>query len=161
MTKGNSLTRGKGKNKSKQKGKGTSLLAITDGSPGDEENEEDEEENTEENEWKDILSKAKKARDQSTSHMADCQAALELADKSKRLTKTAKKESEDLLNAMGKKTKALKDLLAKKDQWGSLAKAKALLVDAANQMKKTKEEAKELNQLANKTNSKASKASKK
>ena len=157
LTKGNSLTKGKGKNKSKQKGKGTSLLAITDGSPGDEENEEDEEENTEENEWKDILSKAKKARDQSTSHMADCQAALELADKSKRLTKTAKKESEDLLNAMGKKTKALKDLLAKKDQWGSLAKAKALLVDAANQMKRTKEEAKELNQLANKTNSKASK----
>ena len=89
--------------------------------------------------------------------IADCQAALELADKSKRLTKTAKKESEDLLNAMGKKTKALKDLLAKKDQWGSLAKAKALLVDAANQMKRTKEEAKELNQLANKTNSKASK----
>ena len=71
------------------------------------------------NEWKAILPKAKKARDQSTSHMADCQAALELADKSKRLTKTAKKESEDLLNAMGKKTKALKDLLAKKRTSGA------------------------------------------
>lgn len=89
--------------------------------------------------------------------MADCQAALELADKAKRLTKTGKKESEELLKGMAKKTNALKDLLAKKDKWGSLAKAKALLVDAAKEMKKTKEEAKELNQLANKTNSKASK----
>ena len=51
----------------------------------------------------------------------------------------------------------LKDLLAKKDKWGSLAKAKALLVEAASEMKKVKEEAKELNQLANKTSSKASK----
>ena len=82
--------------------------------------------------------KAKKARDQGTSHMADCQAALELADKAKRLTKTGKKESEELLKGMAKKTNALKDLLAKKDKWGSLAKAKALLVDAAKDMKKNK-----------------------
>lgn len=47
--------------------------------------------------------KAKKARDQGTSHMADCQAALELADKAKRLTKTGKKESEELLKGMAKK----------------------------------------------------------
>ena len=155
--KGKSLTKGKTKSKSKQKGKGTGLLAIKDGSADDDEENQDDEEDKEEDEWKDILSKAKKARDQSTSHMADCQAALELADKAKRLTKTVKTESEDLLKGMAKKTNALKDLLAKKDKWGSLAKAKALLVDAAKEMKKTKEEAKELNQLANKTNSKASK----
>ena len=158
--KGKSLTKGKGKSKNKQKGKGTSVLAIQDGSPDDDddgEENQDEDENQEENEWKGILLKAKKARDQGTSHMADCQAALELADKAKRLTKTGKKESEELLKGMAKKTNALKDLLAKKDKWGSLAKAKALLVDAAKEMKKTKEEAKELNQLANKTNSKASK----
>ena len=103
------------------------------------------------------MSKAKRARDQSTSHMADCQAALELADKAKRLTKTGKAESEELLKGIGKNTNRLKDLLAKKEKWGSLAKAKQLLVDAAKEMKKVKDEAKELNQLANKTNSKASK----
>ena len=89
--------------------------------------------------------------------MADCQAALELADKAKRLTKTGKAESEELLKGIGKNTNRLKDLLAKKEKWGSLAKAKQLLVDAAKEMKKVKDEAKELNQLANKTNSKASK----
>ena len=74
--------------------------------------------------------------------MADCQAALELADKAKRLTKTGKKESEELLKGMAKKTNALKDLLAKKDKWGSLAKAKALLVDAAKEMKKQRKKPK-------------------
>ena len=101
------------------------------------------------------MSKAKKARDQGTSSMADCQAALELADKAKRLTKTGKADSEELLKGMNKKTNTLKDLLAKKEKWGSLAKAKALLLEAANDMKKVKAEAKELNQLANKTHSKA------
>eukprot|EP00435_Cladocopium_sp_Y103_P059723 s1572_g21.t1 len=133
------------------------MLAFKDGKVDDEEENEDNEQNTEEDKWKDLLIKAKKARDQSTSHMADCQAALELADKAKRLTKNAKAESEDLLKGMSKKTNALKDLLAKKNKWGSLAKAKSLLVDAAKEMKKVKDEAKELNQLANKTNSKASK----
>ena len=127
----------------------------------DEEEDDDSTKNKKENtiaeEWKETLTKAKRARDQSTSHMADCQAALELAEKAKRLTKTGKAESEELLKGMSKKTNVLKDLLAKKDKWGSLAKAKALLVEAASEMKKVKEEAKELNQLANKTSSKASK----
>ena len=100
MTKG-SLTKGKGKGK--QKGKKTGYLAIEDGAVEDDEEEEDENEKTEAEEWKDSLSKAKRARDQSTSHMADCQAALELADKAKRLTKTGKAESEELLKGIGKK----------------------------------------------------------
>ena len=155
-TKG-SLTKGKGKGnrKGKGKGKGSGMLALTDGNP--EEEEDEEEKPTPEEEWKDILSKAKRARDQGTSSMADCQAALELADKAKRLTKTGKAESEELLKGMNKKTNTLKDLLAKKEKWGSLAKAKALLLEAAQEMKKVKDEAKELNQLANKTHGKASK----
>ena len=159
--KGKSLTKGswpKGKGKGKDKGP----LAIKDGLVDDDEEEDDDstknkKEKTIAEEWKETLTKAKRARDQSTSHMADCQAALELAEKAKRLTKTGKAESEELLKGMSKKTNVLKDLLAKKDKWGSLAKAKALLVEAASEMKKVKEEAKELNQLANKTSSKASK----
>ena len=61
------------------------------------------------------------------------------------------------MKTMNKKTNTPKDLLAKKDTWGSLTKAKALLVEVAKEMKKVKDEAKELNQLANKTTSKASK----
>ena len=157
LTKG-SLTKGKGEGNKKGKGKGSGMLALTNGNPEEEEeHEEDEEEKTPEEEWKDILSKARKARDQGTSSMADCQAALELADKAKRLTKTGKAESEELLKGMNKKHNTLKDLLAKKEKWGSLARAKALLLEAANDMKKVKAEAKELNQLANKTHSKASK----
>lgn len=122
--KGKSLTKGKTKSKSKQKGKGTGLLAIKDGSADDDEENQDDEEDKEEDEWKDILSKAKKARDQSTSHMADCQAALELADKTKRLTKTVKTESEDLLKGMAKKNKCTQGPFGKKGQVGQLGKSK-------------------------------------
>ena len=156
LTKGSkgSLTKGKGKGKGQQ---GKSLLALKDKEDDQEDQEEEEEEEDPMEEWKGILSKAKRARDQSTSHLADCQAALVLADKAKRLTKTGKAESEELMKTMNKKTNTLKDLLAKKDKWGSLTKAKALLVEVAKEMKKVKDEAKELNQLANKTTSKASK----
>ena len=71
--------------------------------------------------------KAKKARDQGTSHMADCQAALELADKAKRLTKTGKKESEELPKGMAKKTNALKDLWQKRTSGAAWQKQRPFL----------------------------------
>ena len=104
-----------------------------------------------------LLHKAKKARDQANSAKEDCEAALHKADLAKRLTKQAKKETEAIMEGMAKKIVALKGLLAKKDRAMSLEKGKALVVDAMQKVKETKEESKELNQLANKAGSKASK----
>ena len=104
-----------------------------------------------------LLSKAKKARDQANSAKEDCEAAVQKADLAKRLTKQAKKENEAMLEEMAKKVVALKELLAKKEKAMSLEKGKSLVLEVMQKVKETKEESKELNQLANKAGSKASK----
>eukprot|EP00438_Fugacium_kawagutii_P033587 Skav205237 [mRNA] locus=scaffold1794:241395:247080:+ [translate_table: standard] len=149
---GNSLTKGKGKGKAltKGKGKGRGQLAIEDGKA-------EEENKTEEEQWKSLLAKAKRARDQAMSVREDFTGSMQLCDKAKRLTKTRKGEAEEQLKILNKRVTQLKDLLAKGDSWGSLTKAKQFLVDMAKDMKETKDEGKELEQMANKAGSKASK----
>ena len=127
------------------------LLAIKD--------KEDvgEDEKTEEDQWKELLAKAKRARDHCTSAQADCEAAMEGAEKAKRLTKAGKKDTEGLLQKLSQKVNALKLLLAKGDKAMKLDKAKKLLVETGTLIKEVKEETKELIQQANKAGSRASK----
>ena len=149
------LDKGKGKSKGKTKGKTTKkprgLLALEDGT------EEDLEETTEEEQWKELLAKAKRARDQAGQAKDDCEAALTKADLAKRLTKAAKRDTTSKLEILAKKVKVVKDILAKQDQSMPLQKAKQVLVG----VKAAKEESTEPNQVANKAGSKASKGSKK
>lgn len=148
--KGKSLSKGNVKGSKGGKGKGKQL-ALQDGKV----EEEEKEEKTEEEQWKELLAKAKRARDQATSAKEDCSQALLLADKAKRLTKASRQDSEEVLKALTKKANQVKELLAKKEGWGSLTKATALMVDVSKEIKKTKDETRELNQLAHKANSKA------
>ena len=142
-----SLVKGKGKGK-KGKGRGAGPLAIEDG---------EVEEKSEEQQWKELLSKAKRARDQAAVVRDDVEAALKKADLAKRLTKQAKGDTESMLEGLMKKANVVKIILAKKEKAMTLSKAKQALVDVMNKTKELKEEAKELNQLANKASSKASK----
>ena len=156
--KGKSLTKGKGKGNGHgqgalTKGKGKSFLAIKD----KEEEGGQEVEKSEEDQWKELLAKAKKARDHCNSAQADCEAAMECAEKAKRLTKAGKKDTEGLLQKLGQKVSALKLLLAKGDKAMKLDKAKKLLVETGTLVKEVKEETRELTQLANKAGSRASK----
>ena len=163
---GKGKAKGKGKSKAKAltkgMGKGTRRrepLAIEDGNVWDDEDDPEnktEEEEPEEKQWKEIMSKAKRARDQASSAKADCEAALSAADKSKRLTKVGKKEAEDLMASMVAKVQVVKTLMAKGEKAMSLTKAKALLVEVSGLVKEVKNEQKELNQLASKAGSKAS-----
>ena len=154
--KSNALTKGKGQGGGKgKKGKGDGPLAIKD--RDDEDGEAEEEEKTEEKEWKEVVTKAKRARDQCQSAKADCEAAMESAEKAKRMTKAGKKDTEDLFSRLSKKMELVKVLLVKKEKSMALSKAKALLVEAAALLKEVKDEAKELTQLANRAGSKASK----
>ena len=142
----NALTKGKGKGKGKPR-----QLALTNGPS------EEEEEICEEEQWAKLMTKAKRARDQCNSAIADCEAAMEAAHKAKRLTKQARKDTESMLDNLKNTTKVLKDVLAKKDRAMPLGKATDLLVEAGFLIKEIKEESKELNQLANKAGSKTSK----
>ena len=154
--KSNALTKGKGQGGGKgKKGKGDGPLAIKDRDAED--GEAEGEEKTEEKEWKEVLTKAKRARDQCQSAKADCEAAMESAEKAKRMTKAGKKDTEDLFSRLSKKMELVKVLLVKKEKSMALSKAKAILVEAAALLKEVKDEAKELNQLANRAGSKASK----
>ena len=143
-----SLVKGKGKGKNRR---GQQQLALEDGEvEGKEEKEE----------WKEVLSKAKKARDQASQARDDCEAALKKADLAKRLTKESKKDTEGLLAMLARKVQTVKDLLAQKDEKMTLEKAKKILLDTMTKVKEVKDETKELNQLASKAGSKASKGSK-
>ena len=153
--KGKALTKGPGAKaltKGKGKGKGKTQLAIEDG------NVEDDDDRTEEEQWKEVLVKAKRARDQATTAKADCEAALLHADKVKRVTKAGKKDAEELLLKMKNKIEMLKQVLAKQDKAMKLDKAKGLLVAMGGMLKEAKEETRELTALANKAGSKASKS---
>ena len=140
------LEKGKGKSK-KGKGEGAGPLAIEDG----------EEEKSEEQQWKELLSKAKRARDQAAVVMHHVGAALKKADLAKRLTKQAKGDTESMLEGLMRNVNVVKMILAKKERAMTFSKAKQALVDVMNKTKELREEAKELNQLANKVCSKASK----
>ena len=122
---GKALTKGKGGGKTLTKGKGKgkgNMLAIEDGDP----DEEDKEEKTEEEQWKELLQKAKRARDQCNSARADCEAALDAAEKAKRVTKAGKKDTEDLLQKLATKVEVMKQLLANKDKAMKLERGKTL-----------------------------------
>lgn len=147
-----SLVKGQQKGKGKGKNKGQGMLALENGKV---------EEATEEEQWKELLSKGKKARDQASKAKDDCEASLQKADLAKRLTKPAKKDTEALLDGLAKKVGALKNVLANQGKAMPLSKAKALLVDVVSKVKEVKGETKELNQLANRAGSKASQSSKK
>ena len=145
------LDKTKNKNQSKGKNKGRpQLLALENGDPnGDEDPDEQEGEESEDEDeaWRKVLGKAKRARDQCNSIKADCEAALEAAEKAKRVTKATKKDADALLQKLNGKVQALKQLLGKKEKAMCLAKAKDLLLQAGAVIKEVKEESKELNQL--------------
>ena len=156
--KGKALTKGKGKSKGKLgKGKGKGgPLALLDGNVEENEEEEEEaEEPSEEEQWKELLKKAKRARDQSSAVKDDLEAAMEKAERAARLTKAAKKDADALVQRLTGKVEELKKLLAKKEQAMGLTKAKELLATVAKLVKETKDEAKEMNQVANRAGSRA------
>ena len=156
LTKGHgksSGSKGPGKTLSKGKGKGRAQLAIEDKQRED----DDEEEKPEEEQWKALLSKAKRAKDQAAALKADCNDALEEAEKAKRITKQGKKDTEEILQKLQCQEKVLKQILAKGDQSMSLKKAKDCLIATGSALKAVKDEAKELRQLAHKAASRASK----
>ena len=143
-SKGDALSKGKGN-------KGRKLLAIED------KEKEDEEETPEEDQWKALLSKTKRAKDQAAALKADCKDALEEAEKAKRITKQGRKDTEELLLKLESQEKILKQILMKGDKSMSLKKAKECLIAAGTDLKAVKDEAKELRQLAQKAGSRASK----
>ena len=145
--------KGAGKGKGKAIGKGKTLtkgkgqLAL----------EDKKEQKTPEQEWHDCLNKVKKARDGLTSIMSDFEAARQKCDLAKRLTKTVKREGENLMALTTKTIRELKGVLMHKQKAMSLTKAKTLVQDAAQMLKDLKDEVKEMNHMASKVGSKASK----
>ena len=100
LTKGHgksSGSKGPGKTLSKGKGKGRAQLAIED---KQREDDDEEEEKPEEEQWKALLSKAKRAKDQAAALKADCNDALEEAEKAKRITKQGKMYTEEILQKL-------------------------------------------------------------
>ena len=132
----------------KAKGKG-SQLALMD-------KEREEEVPTEEEEWKGLLAKAKRAKDHMAAAKADLLDAIQEAEKSKRLTKASKKDSETVCQKLVEQEKMVKVVLVKRETM-KLTKAKEIMVEAAAALKACKDEAKELRAMANKAGSKASK----
>ena len=148
---GQALAKGSGKKgggKTKSKGKG-SQLAIMD-------KEKEEDGPTEEEEWKGLLAKAKRAKDHMVAAKSDLVDAIQEAEKSKRLTKASKKDSEAVCQKLVEHEKMVKLVLVKRETM-KLPKAKEIMLEAAAALKACKDEAKELRALANKAGSKASK----
>ena len=145
------LPKGLGKGGGGKKGTGRKcLLAIKDKECADEEKP------TEEEEWKNLLGKAKRAKDHMAAAKADLLDAIEEAEKSKRLTKASKKDSEAVCQKVAEQEKVVKQLLVKRESM-KLKKAKEVMMEAATALKACKDEAKELRALANKAGSRASK----
>ena len=102
------------------------------------------------------MAKAKLAKDRMAAARADLLDATGEAEKSKRLTKASKKDSEGVCQRVAEQENMVKLVLAKRDTM-KLPKAKEIMLDAAAALKACKDEAKELKALANKAGSKASK----
>ena len=129
------------------KGKGKSdTLAIEDGDPKGEEQKEPD--------LNKCLSKAKTMRNQLGGSVQDLEGSLKLALKTKRLTATSKKESQDVVGEAQAMQASLQHFLLK--QKLSVGEAKDLLKQAATVLKKAKDENKELQQVLHKAGSKAS-----
>ena len=141
------LSKGSGK-KGAGRGKGK-MLATKD-------KDDEEDEPTEEEEWKCLLAKAKRAKDHMAAAKADLLDAIQEAEKSKRLTKASKKDSEGVCQRVAEQEKMVKLVLVKRDTM-KLPKAKEIMLEAAAALKACKDEAKELRALANKAGSKLSK----
>lgn len=149
--KGQSFGKGSGKGK-KGKGKGKKgLLALEDGNPND------EEEPTEEDEIKQALKKARRARDNLAKAQSDLEEALGKA--SSKLSSKGKVAAQGWNASLSKVLVQMKALLGGKKQL-SIAEMKKLLEEAARVVKGAKDEAKELRALAGRASSVASKGSK-
>lgn len=146
--KGKSLTKGKGGGKQKGKKGAAGQLALEDGQA---------EEKSEEDMRKEVLTKAKKGRDQALQAKEDCPAAMKEADLAKRLTKASKNDVELMCSALEKKVKQVNPLLSKGKEAMALDKAKQLLVELMHRVKEVKNETKELKQQASRAGSKTSK----
>ena len=149
--KGKSFGKGKGKGtkgKGKGKGFGKGQLAIMDKEEEEEESEEEKHKPTEEEELKDGLKKARKARDQVASAQCDLEEALGKA--SPKLSGKGKAAAHGWSASLSKVLQNLKTALAGKEKGLKAAKLKELLAEAAKAVKGAKDEAKELQQLANK-----------
>ena len=143
---------GKRQREGKQRQRESGQLALQGGKVEDEE----EEGAPEEEQWKQLLFKAKRARDPCASVLADTTDALEEAERKKRLTKESKKDTLAMLEELKHHEKILKQILVKRESNMKLQKAKEAMADAAQSIKKRKDEAKECRALANKAGSKAS-----
>ena len=73
-----------------------------------------------------------------------------------RLSKASKKDAEVLIQEAEDYEKKFKDLLLKKQKWGSLTKAKNLIAEASSKCKELRDEKKEIGVIANKAYSRAS-----
>lgn len=147
--KGKALVKGKGGGKGKgKKGAKGSQLALEDGSV---------EEKSEKEQWKEVLAKAKRGRDQALQAREECLQAMKEADLAKRLTKASKNDVEMMCSALEKKAKQVNPLLSKGQEAMALEKAKQLLVELMHRVKEIKSETKELKQQASRAGSKASK----
>lgn len=153
--KGSSLAKGKGKSKSKRQ------LAIEDGQVDEDKEKEEDKEKSPEEEWKEVVKKARKARDSLGSEIANLEESLAKANKTGRLSKVSRKDAENLMAEAGTLATTMKDLLMKSEKSMSLTKAKDTLVKAANKCKQLKDEKKELLQMANKASSVASSSKRK
>ena len=155
--KGNSLAKGKGK------GKGKRQLAIEDGSVEDEGEGEGEnnKEKTPEEEWQEVVKKARRARDSLGSEVANLEEGLTKANKTGRLSKVSKKDAEHLMAEAGTLATVMKDILLRREKSMSLTKAKDTLVKAATKCKELKDEKKEMWHMANKATSVASSSKRK
>ena len=152
--------KGQGKSLGKGKGKGFGKAQSAKGGKGkprqlalkDKEYEEEEESQDEETSTKDVLKKAKKARDLVQSTQSDLALALEKAKAS--LSRAGKAAAAGLDAELGKVLTQLKAILS-----GKSSKApndtKKVLEESAKIVKAAKEEAKELKMLGNKAASAA------
>ena len=150
------LGKGKGLGKGKALGnvKGKSLLALED--KDKDENEKPPPRPTEEEELKEAIKKARRARDQTASAQSDLEEALEKAKPS--LSRQGKAAAEGWNAELGKVFHSLKECLSGKKKVNS-AQVKKLLEEAGKTIKGAKDEAKELRHLANRAPSAASKRS--
>ena len=149
------LTKGGGKAALTKGGKGGKRLplAIEDGDPDG--GQAEEHEPTEDEQWAQCLSKARKARDQCMQAVSNLEEEIKRANNTGRLSKASKKDAEILVQeAQGYENK-FKDLLLKKQKWGSLTKAKDLITEASSKCKELRDEKKEISVIANKAYSRA------
>ena len=146
--KGGAKGSGKALKEGSAKGKKRGLLALKD---KEEEEEEEEKEQNPEDELKDAMKKAKRARDLTQSQSTDLEDALVKA--SPLLTKEGKRKGLEQQQELQKVLQQLKAVCSKEHL--PLTKLKDLLVEVSKCHKASKDTIKELKHLANRASSKA------